>query len=291
MTSGGGGVEGEQHRERPPVRGEPAVVVEQVERDRGRAGLPDQRERLGVQRARWTRRRRRPAAGRPANVVAHWVCACPTSVAAWCGCRCEHGGEALGRAQPDRVHQARRRSRPAGGGGRRTPDGRPRRGARRARPGTRRRARRGRSAPPAARRPASRASGTGRPAGRGPGRAGRPPRGRAARGRTRRGRRGCRCRPAADRASGRGRRAPRRTPRRSRGRRRRRSPGAGRGPGRGPGGGRATRSARARASGGPPKCRSVRWATRVTTTQRSHRGPDAGHPDGPGLVVDRCRRA
>ncbi len=32
------------------MRGEPAVVVEDVEGDRGRAGLPDPRERLGVQR-------------------------------------------------------------------------------------------------------------------------------------------------------------------------------------------------------------------------------------------------
>ena len=143
-----GGVEGEQHQdgeERPPVRGEPAVVVQQVERERRRPGLPDHRVGLGVQR----HGRGQPppiSSGRPANVVAQ---ACGRGRPAWP----PRAGARHDRRQPlgvaSRIGAISPRPMSTGGWCRQTNVGRSsRRAARPASRAGRRRARRGRSAGP-----------------------------------------------------------------------------------------------------------------------------------------------
>ena len=193
----GGGVEGEQHQasqERTPVGGEPTVVVEQVEGQRRRAGLPDDGIRLAVQ-----RHRRGGAAADQQRPAGEGGRAGGVGVA-------DQGGDDV-RVLPDhelerlRVLQQDRRHQPEPDVGRRVVQAHER-GLVVGRelpvePGQRRpgRARRGRCAGRPGPGPASRASATGSRRRRGPGGSGRRPRGRADPWRTPRGRRGCRCRP------------------------------------------------------------------------------------------------
>ena len=147
------------------MRGEPAVVVEEVEGDRRRPGLPDPRERLGVQRHRRgdaaADQQRPPGERRRALGVRvadqgrrRGAGACSSTAASRSGSR-------------SRIGSIRLTPISTGGWCRQTNAGAVVLGELLVQPGQRRRrsARRGRSAPPAAPTPASRASGTGRPAG------------------------------------------------------------------------------------------------------------------------------
>ena len=279
----GGGVEGEQHqRDLQCVVSRPSSQQE-VQRERRCGRLPDARERLGVQRHRRgdaAADEQRPAGERGGRTgCARGRPGSPT----WCGCARSTASSRSG--SRSRIGSISATPMSTGGWCRQTNVGRWSLSelARRARPATRRPARRGRSAPPAARRPASRASGTGRPAGRAPGRSGpvaaRPSRPRA----------------NASRTSW----LPVPT---SRGPGQRVEDGPRLGVllgepvvgdvagdeeqvGRGSSASRwsRTRSARARASGGPPKWGRVRCATRVTSDCSA---PTAGRPGHPHACRD-----